>query len=107
MSFAKDANDTDKRKEMKCLKHLISFLFYLKLLSLCSTTCSPFVRTTLFCASKSSVIAIEKHYFYPLKALTLAPKKIAFVQGLFRLSTTLIFSFPHTSFDFAPHLLQR
>jgi len=56
MSFAKDANDTDKRKEMKCLKHLISFLFYLKLLSLCSTTRSPFVRTRHWHVLKSSVI---------------------------------------------------
>ena len=100
MSFAKDANDTDKRKEMKCLKHLISFLFYLKLLSLCSTTCSPFVRTTLFCASKSSVIAIEKHYFYPLKALTLAPKKIAFAQHLFQLFPTLLWFLRNVSFNF-------
>ena len=78
MSFAKGANDTYKRKEMKCLKHLISFLFYLKLLSLCSTTCAPFVRTAVFLVLKSSVIAIEKHCFCLLKALTLVAKKIAF-----------------------------
>ena len=56
MSFSKSANDTDKRKEMKYLKYLISFLFYLKLLSLCSTTCSPFVRTAVFLVLKSNVI---------------------------------------------------
>ena len=56
MSFTKDANDTSKRKEMKCLKHLISFLFYLKLLSLCSITCSLFVRTAVFLVLKSNVI---------------------------------------------------
>ena len=91
---------------MKCLKHLISFLLYLNLLSLCSTTRSPFNRTRRWHVLKSSVIAIEKHCFRPLKILTLAPKKIAFVQGLFQPSPILIFSFDPTSFAFAPHLLQ-
>ena len=91
---------------MKCLKHLISFLLYLSLLSLCSTTCSPFNRTRRWHVLKSSVIAIEKHCFRPLKTLTLAPKKIAFVQGFFRLSPILIFSFPRTSFDLLPHLFR-
>ena len=92
---------------MKCLKHLISFLLYLNLLSLCSTTRSPFNRTRRWYILKSSVIAIEKHCFNPLKTLTLAPKKIAFVQGFFRPLSILIFSFPHTYFTFAPHLLRR
>ena len=91
---------------MKCLKHLISFLLYLNLLSLCSTTRSPFNRTRRWHVLKSSVIAIEKHCFRPLKTLTLAPKRIAFVQGFFRLSTILIFSFPRTSFDLLPHLFR-
>ena len=91
---------------MKCLKRLISFLLYLNLLSLCSTTRSPFNRTRRWHVLKSSVIAIEKHCFSPLKTLTLAPKKIAFVQGLFRLSPILIFSFPRTSFDLLPHLFR-
>ena len=91
---------------MKCLKHLISFLLYLNLLSLCSTTRSPFNRTRWWHVLKSSVIAIEKHCFSPLKTLTLAPKKIAFVQGFFRLSTILIFSFSRTSFDLLPHLFR-
>ena len=91
---------------MKCLKHLISFLLYLNLLSLCSTTRSPFNRTRRWHVLKSSVIAIEKHCFSPLKTLTLAPKKIAFVQGFFRLSTILIFSFSRTSFDLLPHLFR-
>lgn len=96
---------------MKCLKHLISFLLYLNLLSLCSTTRSPFNRTRRWHILKSSVIAIEKHCFNPLKTLTLAPKKIAFVQGFFRPLSILIFSFPHTSFDVEPcsacHWLER
>ena len=92
---------------MKCLKRLISFLLYLNLLSLCSTTRSPFNRTRRWHVLKSSVIAIEKHCFCPLKTLTLAPKKIAFVQGFFRLSTILIFSFSPTYFALAPHLLRR
>lgn len=91
---------------MKCLKRLISFLLYLNLLSLCSTTRSPFNRTRWWHVLKSSVIAIEKHCFSPLKTLTLAPKKIAFVQGFFRLSTILIFSFSRTSFDLLPHLFR-
>lgn len=91
---------------MKCLKRLISFLLYLNLLSLCSTTRSPFNRTRRWHVLKSSVIAIEKHCFCPLKTLTLAPKRIAFVQGLFRLSTILIFSFSLTSFDLLPHLFR-
>ena len=91
---------------MKCLKHLISFLLYLNWLSLCSTTRSPFNRTRRWHILKSSVIAIEKHCFRPLKTLTLAPKKIAFVQGFFRLSSILIFSFPRTSFDLLPHLFR-
>ena len=89
---------------MKCLKHLISFLLYLNLLSLCSTTRSPFNRTSRWHILKSSVIAIEKHCFRPLKTLTLAPKKMAFVQGFFRLSSILIFPFSRTSFDLLPHL---
>lgn len=91
---------------MKCLKHLISFLLYLNLLSLCSTTRSLFNRTRRWHILKNSVIAIEKHCFRPLKTLTLAPKKIAFVQGFFRLSSILIFSFPRTSFDLLPHLFR-
>lgn len=91
---------------MKCLKHLISFLLYLNLLSLCSTTRSPFNRTRRWHILKSSVIAIEKHCFRPLKTLILAPKKIAFVQGFFRLSSILIFSFPRTSFVLLPHLFR-
>ena len=91
---------------MKCLKHLISFLLYLNLLSLCSTTRSPFNRTRRWHVLKSSGIAIEKHCFSPLKTLTLAPKKIAFIQGLFRPSSILIFPFSRTSFDLLPHLFR-
>ena len=91
---------------MKCLKHLISFLLYLNLLSLCSTTRSPFNRTRCWHFLKSSVIAIEKHCFSPLKTLILASKKIAFVQGVFRLSSILIFSFSRTSFNLLPHLFR-
>ena len=91
---------------MKCLKHLISFLLYLNLLSLCSTTHSPFNRTSCWHVLKSSVIAIEKHCFRPLKTLTLAPKKIAFVQGLFRPSPILILTFSPTYFDFLSHLFR-
>lgn len=78
---------------MKCLKHLISFLLYLNLLSLWSTTRSPFNRTSRRHVLKSSVIAIEKHCFRLLKTLILAPKKMAFVQGLFRPSPTLLLTF--------------
>lgn len=92
---------------MKCLKHLISFLLYLNWLSLCSTTRSSFNRTRRWHILKSSVIAIEKHCFRPLKTLTLAPKKMAFVQGLFRPSSILIFSFDPTSFDFHQHFFWR
>ena len=90
---------------MKCLKHLISFLLYLNLLSLCSTTRSLFNRTRRWHFLKSSVIAIEKHCFRPLKTLILAPKKMAFIQGFFRLSSILIFSFSPTSFDLLPPLI--
>ena len=92
---------------MKCLKHLISFLLYLNLLSLCSTTRSPFNRTSRWRILKSSVIAIEKHCFSPLKTLTLAPKKMAFVQGLFRPSPILILTSSPTSFDFHQHFFWR
>jgi len=91
---------------MKCLKHLISFLLYLNLLSLCSTTRSPFNRARHWHLLKSSVIAIEKHCFRSLKTLILAPKKIAFFQGFFRLSPILIFSFSRTSFNLLPHLFR-
>lgn len=89
---------------MKCLKHLISFLLYLNLLSLCSTTRSPFKRTSCRHVLKSSVIAIEKHCFRPLKTLTLAPKKMAFVQGFFRPSPILILTSTNISFDVEPCL---